>query len=55
MQDLARQLVAALNPDTAQSPEALDATARRVATQVRTHAGAGMRKEWHEVRRTLKG
>ncbi|CAK9786531.1 hypothetical protein CC85DRAFT_326116 [Cutaneotrichosporon oleaginosum] len=48
--DLARQLVLSLRPDTKDA----DATARRVATQVRAHAGASMRKEWHEVRRTLK-
>ncbi|GMK54598.1 hypothetical protein CspeluHIS016_0111840 [Cutaneotrichosporon spelunceum] len=54
MQDLARQLVTSLNHE-AQSPEALDTAARRVAAQVRTHAGAGMRKEWHEVRATLQG
>ncbi|BEI87391.1 uncharacterized protein CcaverHIS019_0101090 [Cutaneotrichosporon cavernicola] len=53
MQDLARQLVSSLNPES--TPDTLDATARRVAAQVRTHAGASMRKEWHEVRGTLKG
>lgn len=55
MQDLARQLVVSLNVDAPKSPESLDAAARKVASQVRTHAGAGMRKEWHEVRDTLKG
>lgn len=53
--DLAKQLVASLDSDSSKSPAELDAAARRVASQVRTHAGAAMRKEWPEVRGTLKG
>lgn len=54
MLDLAKQLVASLSPDSTKSQAELDAAARRVASQVQRHAGAAMRKEWHEVRGTLK-
>lgn len=53
--DLAKQLVASLNADASKPPEELEATARKVAAQIKAAAGAGMRKEWHDVRATLKG
>lgn len=53
--DLAKQLVASLNTDSSTSPEELEVTARKIAAQIKAAAGAGMRKEWHDVRATLKG